>query len=432
MAGGKKEIRSRLIKAADINSKFAKFKTGKSKLEDYIRLAEDIAGGKLMEVIGRVPVYLVNEDTMDCVCPPEKYLSTECLSQVLSDFDPVELLGEKKNGYREPEEFLRDVDRKLDDITRRVEECRKEKMTSFHALGCYVDSHAALNCFDDEHTREKLRESKKAIFICPERIHEHSEKLGVPFEVYFISVLLHEFAHAYLDDGSPQSSELWENVWSEGLANSLAYALVYLSESMSKSKKSDFPAYMTKIVSHEPLEYRTSLLLLSDPSILIATQKIWISLIYQGDIPISIEKFLRDPHKLKDLSFLIYSLTHRLADIFDFPYRFYRVLSSYPGPWILRTWGRYIEEKSLIYFFFFFPLPSLFVFYPYIYFILGKAKSSKGKGFMTSFSFLPFSVFLGVWRERKENIYGRDIISKYRKLLFKLLALHMLKKVLKT
>ena len=425
----------------DINSEFSKLK-GKEikKLEDSIRMTEDVAGKRLMEVIGRVPVYLVNEGAMDCICPPRKYLSAECLSQVLGDFDPVEFLGEIKNGYQEAEGFLKDVDRKLDELERRIEKCRRERAVSFHALGCYVSTQTAIGCFEDENVREVLRKTKKAIFICPERIHKHSEELDVPPDVYFTSVLLHEFAHAYLDDGSPSPSEVWEDVWSEGLANSIAYESVFISPYLSKSRKNDFIAYMTKIVSHEPPEYRTSLLLVSDPDILIAAQKIWISSIYQDDIPHVIEKLLRDPRQLRRIRSLIYYLNRKLIRLLsEFPYRAigYRTIEYYGARWMSYVLHRYGEELFPLFLwllhFLPFPFLSLFYFYVYPHFLYsGELSRAKKRASMTSPSIFPFHTFLNVWKERKENIYRNNIISKYRKLLFKLLALYMLKRILRT
>jgi len=123
--------------------------------------------GVLAEVIRKVPVYLVNPDTMDKLYPPEKrlLLDEECIKEIFSS---------ERWHEGEDEDLL--------------ERCLR-KSRKMIAVGLYMR----------EVPDEFGELDEPAVFICPERCISWGDKTGVPHEFVFTKVLFHEFAHAYLD-----------------------------------------------------------------------------------------------------------------------------------------------------------------------------------------------------------------------------------------
>jgi hypothetical protein len=126
----------------------------------------------LGSVVPKLSFYLVNEKTMDEICPPRKGYDDEgeCL-------DSLKNLSEKVNSEN--------IDKVLGEIWEGLQKC---KTKVYSALACYKNS---------------------SIYICPERIK--SDKL-FPF------VLIHELVHAYLDSKNKVHGEVIE----ESIANAVA------------------------------------------------------------------------------------------------------------------------------------------------------------------------------------------------------------------
>jgi hypothetical protein len=126
----------------------------------------------LGSVVPKLSFYLVNEKTMDEICPPRKGYDDEgeCL-------DSLKNLSEKVNSEN--------IDKVLGEIWEGLQRC---KTKVYSALACYCNN---------------------SIYICPERIK--SDKL-FPF------VLIHELVHAYLDSKNKVHGEVIE----ESIANAVA------------------------------------------------------------------------------------------------------------------------------------------------------------------------------------------------------------------
>ena len=126
----------------------------------------------LGSVVPKLSFYLVNEETMDKICPPRKGYDDEgdCL-------DSLKNLPEKVNSEN--------IDKVLGEIWEGLQRC---KTKVYSALACYCNN---------------------SIYICPERIK--SDRL-FPF------VLIHELVHAYLDSKNKVHGEVIE----ESIANAVA------------------------------------------------------------------------------------------------------------------------------------------------------------------------------------------------------------------
>jgi len=126
----------------------------------------------LGSVVPKLSFYLVNEETMDKICPPRKGYDDEgdCLDSLKNP--PKEVNSEN-------------IDKVLGEIWEGLQRC---KTKVYSALACYKNS---------------------SIYICPERIK--SDKL-FPF------VLIHELVHAYLDSKNSVHGEVIE----ESIANAVA------------------------------------------------------------------------------------------------------------------------------------------------------------------------------------------------------------------
>jgi len=129
----------------------------------------------LGSVVPKLSFYLVNEKTMDEICPPRKGYDDEgeCL-------DSLKNLPEKVNKVNSE-----NIDKVLGEIWEGLQRCKTKVYSS---LACYCNN---------------------SIYICPERIK--SDKL-FPF------VLIHELVHAYLDSKNKVHGEVIE----ESIANAVA------------------------------------------------------------------------------------------------------------------------------------------------------------------------------------------------------------------
>jgi len=188
--------------------------------------------GILSVKMKKVPVYLVNEQTMDRLYPPQKriLLDEECLK---------EFLNRREEGINE--ENLEEV----------FDKCSRETKSKAIAVGLYMRNIPdwLYNQFND------LKEP--AIFICPERCISWGNSLNIPAGFVFTKVLFHEYAHAYLDvnRGSDYYNTSWGKIIEESLANYIAY---------SRFKSNKDKANVIKLISDQPLEYRGSLVLTED------------------------------------------------------------------------------------------------------------------------------------------------------------------------
>ncbi len=181
--------------------------------------------GILADAMKRVPVYLVDEETMDKFYPPQKrrLLNEECIKELLYSEELREI----------PEEVL--------------ERCFREAVGKMVAVGLYLK-----DVPDD--LREEIYE-EPVILICPERCVDWGSKTGVPAEFVFTKVLFHEVAHAYLDVKRVRNryyDTWWGKVIEESFAN---YITLTRFKSYSDRSKA------IKLIVEQPLEYKGSLVL---------------------------------------------------------------------------------------------------------------------------------------------------------------------------
>jgi hypothetical protein len=139
----------------------------------------------LGSVLPKLSFYLVNEKTMDQLCPPRKGYNEECLEflENIEELRNLEKLRYKK--YEKYENNYENTIEIIESIYKKLERC---KTKDYVAYACY---------------------KKPSIYLCPERIK--SDKL-FPF------ILIHELVHAYLDTKRKVYNEIIE----ESIANAIA------------------------------------------------------------------------------------------------------------------------------------------------------------------------------------------------------------------
>ncbi len=185
-----------------------------------------------------IPVYLVDPDTMDKICPPE-----------WSSGIPLE----KKKGLDEIiDSFLNapgeDIDEELDRVFRRIKEFRR----TFVCDGVFIDQGPG---YIDDHSVKY-----PAVFVTPERIHESSTKIsrdtGYDVETVFRglmkSAITHEYTHAFnwkLSNGvnTRRYSEEHVKIIEELIAQLTSYSNLSVM----------YRVFFTKKSTSQPLEYNT-------------------------------------------------------------------------------------------------------------------------------------------------------------------------------
>jgi hypothetical protein len=165
----------------------------------------------LAKIPSKIPFYLVNEDTMDKICPPKKTFNEECLKEIIKNID------EKIKKYESIQE--------LENLWKMVEECQKN---IYKNVGCYSKNGAQF-----------LKINEPSIFICPERIYNNTSKP----EVIIQKVGIHEIVHAYIDR---KFKEVFESVIEESLANAIAF--IHFKE----NEKNE----IMKFINEQPVEYK--------------------------------------------------------------------------------------------------------------------------------------------------------------------------------
>ncbi len=139
----------------------------------------------LGKVLPNLSFYLVNEKTMDQLCPPRKGYNEECL-EFLENIE--ELRNLEKSRYEKYERYENNYENTIEIIESIYKKLERCKTKDYVAYACY---------------------KKSSIYLCPERIK--SDKL-FPF------ILIHELVHAYLDTKRKVYNEIIE----ESIANAIA------------------------------------------------------------------------------------------------------------------------------------------------------------------------------------------------------------------
>ena len=187
----------------------------------------------LTSIAPRIPVYLIDETTMDRIYPPEKrrIFDEERLKRVIHD---------TREDY--PVDDEKDIAvGVLDD---RMESCRKEtEITAyFVAVGIYVRHVPNIDDLNLPPTHGP------AIFITPERVGNWGEKHNIKREIIFDAVLYHELAHALMDDKKTSTPKTWwRNVIEESFANAMSY---------SRFDSPEEKGSIIQCIQNQPVEYR--------------------------------------------------------------------------------------------------------------------------------------------------------------------------------
>ncbi|MCL5802777.1 MAG: hypothetical protein M1529_03050 [Candidatus Thermoplasmatota archaeon] len=181
----------------------------------------------LNTVADHVPVILVNEETMDRICPPGIGYDAHCVRELLSQYYQEKKLADAKDYPGKPEETERIWDRI-------VEKCRH---VVFSAIGVYTENippvllgidlkDTGIGKKNSETIWETIENnSRKVVYLCPERVMEEaleiSKKPQNPFDDIFLYIIFHEYTHAFITKGT--NLKKYESVIEESLAAAVAY-----------------------------------------------------------------------------------------------------------------------------------------------------------------------------------------------------------------
>jgi len=196
-----------------------------------------------------IPVFLVNEEQMDTLRPPEfcKALDPECVRGLLQE----------RRGVRE-----------TDFLFERLRRCEEEGWAKYKkvvAVGLYLNlersSHyddsfkkSVLNLGDSSVLTPQaedafLQHDKPAIFLCCERIMNWANSVGVSHHLVMDKVYYHELGHAIMDTlpiGAPNPyKEIWGRIVEESLANAIAYRCFNGKEAR----------WVERLIQTQPAEY---------------------------------------------------------------------------------------------------------------------------------------------------------------------------------
>ena len=217
----------------------------------------------LTPVYERVPIYLVDEPTMDRIHPPERSLSMDILKERLPGImgglkeEAEQIMKERRNNEREGNR-----EEELPRWASIIEEgLSMFSQSVFVGYGVYMENFQPQPELADDLTEilEKRTEYNKAlkeqilaqhphypagevIFICPERIYRHEKP-----ELLFQKVVIHELAHAFVGGERYEDYERgYGRVIEESLANAVA---------LSHFRKKETPA-LKAFIATQPPEYR--------------------------------------------------------------------------------------------------------------------------------------------------------------------------------
>jgi len=210
-----------------------------------------------------IPVFLVNEEQMDTLRPPEfcKALDPECVRGLLQE--RRRLLQERRRLLQERSEV-----REPDFLFERLRRCEEEGWAKYKkvvAVGLYLNlersSHyddsfkkSVLNLGDSSVLTPQaedafLQHYEPAIFLCCERIMNWANSVGVSHHLVMDKVYYHELGHAIMDTlpiGAPNPyKEIWGRIVEESLANAIAYRCFNGKEAR----------WVQRLIQTQPAEY---------------------------------------------------------------------------------------------------------------------------------------------------------------------------------
>ncbi len=188
----------------NINSKINIKRNIQSKIAERITL--------LGNIYSKITFYLVDEDTMDKISPPEKTYDEKCLKMMFEQY---------KNNLTQL--ILRELE-KTQQTPSLFENC---KTKTYVKLGVYCKNGAPF-----------LDIYEPSIFICPERIYNKPDP-----DIIFQYVAIHELVHAYINKKYNDDSE---KIIEESLSNAIAFL-----HFKDKEKEN-----IIKFIKNQPIEYK--------------------------------------------------------------------------------------------------------------------------------------------------------------------------------
>jgi hypothetical protein len=200
-----------------------------------------------------IPVFLVNEEQMDYLYPPEfcRALDPECVRRELASSVERHREEEEENSFFE-----------------RLKRCEEEGWAKYKkvvAVGLYLNlerhnrydasfKKSVLSLGDSSFLTPQaenafLQQSKPAIFLCCERIIDRANRVGVSHHLVMDKVYYHELGHAIMDTlpiGAPNPyHEIWGRIVEESLANAIAYRCFSGKEAR----------WVERLIQTQPAEY---------------------------------------------------------------------------------------------------------------------------------------------------------------------------------
>jgi len=179
--------------------------------------------GILSEPAKKVPIYLVDDKTIEKYSIEDDFYDEDCLKGVLKNFYPEKPYLTEEN-YKKLEEMLK--------------KCLKK--AKHQPVGIY--------------SRDGFQElgiPGPAILISPEKCRDWARKYDLSTTFVFEKVLFHELGHAYLDVGNyPNVNKVFKNFFEEGLSNYLA---------ITRFKTEEDIAGATILINDQSFEYRAGL-----------------------------------------------------------------------------------------------------------------------------------------------------------------------------
>ncbi|GIX40524.1 MAG: hypothetical protein KatS3mg129_0257 [Leptospiraceae bacterium] len=193
---------------------------------DFITKIEERMDSLLKEITS-IPIYLVNEETMDKIYPPQKLKSIdqEC---VIYKLEKISL----PSSFKEIEKILEECERLIPHTKYVI------------AVGVYIRN---IPYFI------KINRNDPVIFICPERCENWAKRLNIDPLVIFQKVIYHEYGHAYMDVDTTYNyyDTRFGKLIEESLANLIALLHYKRNEVLE----------IIKIIYNQPMEYKSSILL---------------------------------------------------------------------------------------------------------------------------------------------------------------------------
>jgi len=248
------------MKIANLNSRVTKVDADLEKycikrmgyLKTGIDFDSPLFQGRIIKPWDDTNVYLVDEELMDIISPPEKryMLNLECVKDFI--INRLKVFHQENDDRPIIQRILERINESPQNVKHLWEEInRREYFTTTKPMGVYFRSLGITMINNIKgYLRQKGNtyidiEEKSSIFICPERVEKWAGKEKL-FNIAFADVLMHELAHAFTDIDMNVYRTDWGKVIEESLANIIAY------NRFSHLEKSS----LRPLISKQPVEYK--------------------------------------------------------------------------------------------------------------------------------------------------------------------------------